>query len=204
MRTLDPNEYVSPEDLYKLSDDDRFLYRIKSGWAWHRTPVKKPTWDESFMGMAYEVAKRSADPQTQVGAYLTNDAHEPISCGYNGYPRGVPDNILPNVRPPKGTPMYDILYKYAWMIHSEANTILNAARQGKCTLNTTLYGTHPPCERCTLFLWQAGVKTIIYDKVNMPNQQQNKEYEDFMRAFNWLTDGAMLIHGIDYKKQSDG
>ncbi len=41
-------------------------------------------WDQYFMNIANEVAKRSKDPSTQVGCVIVDSDHRPISFGYNG------------------------------------------------------------------------------------------------------------------------
>ena len=56
--------------------------------------------------------------------------------------------------------MYDILNeKYDWMIHAEVNAILNS--NGSLD-NCTAYITTMPCFNCTLLMWQAGIKSIVY------------------------------------------
>ena len=40
-------------------------------------------WDEYFMGIADEVAKRSKDPSSQNGCVIVDARHRPVSFGYN-------------------------------------------------------------------------------------------------------------------------
>ncbi len=42
-------------------------------------------WDEYFINIADEVATRSKDPSTQVGAVIVDKKHRPVSFGYNGF-----------------------------------------------------------------------------------------------------------------------
>ena len=46
------------------------------------------SWDEYFMGIAMLAAKRSKDPNTQVGACIVSQDNIIISTGYNGMPKG--------------------------------------------------------------------------------------------------------------------
>ena len=46
------------------------------------------TWDEYFMGVAELSARRSKDPNTQVGACIVSSDNKILSMGYNGFPRG--------------------------------------------------------------------------------------------------------------------
>lgn len=55
--------------------------------------------------------------------------------------------------------------KYAYVVHSEMNAILNANKSLKgCKLYVTLF----PCNECAKALIQAGIKEIVYlsDKYN--------------------------------------
>ena len=49
-------------------------------------------WDEYFMGIAMLAAKRSKDPNTQVGACIVSPDNIIISTGYNGMPKGCSDD----------------------------------------------------------------------------------------------------------------
>lgn len=42
-------------------------------------------WDQYFLDIAVEVATRSKDPNTQVGAVITDVNNGIISTGYNGF-----------------------------------------------------------------------------------------------------------------------
>ena len=48
------------------------------------------SWDEYFMGIAMLAAKRSKDPNTQVGACIVSADNIIISTGYNGMPKRSP------------------------------------------------------------------------------------------------------------------
>ena len=53
------------------------------------------TWDEYFMGVAMLAARRSKDPNTQVGACIVSPDNIIISTGYNGLPNGCSDDEYP-------------------------------------------------------------------------------------------------------------
>lgn len=109
----------------------------------------RPSWDHTFMTMAYELAKRSHDCQTQHGSIIVKD-NKILGTGYNGFIRGIDDEKLPNTRPDK----------YPWMIHSEINALLNCEHR---PVGATIYVTGHPCLHCYQCLYQAGISTIIYD-----------------------------------------
>ena len=74
-----------------------------------------PSWDNYFLGQALLLSQRSPDIQTKCGCVIVNKNNQVIGQGYNGFPRGLKDDELPNTRPDK----------YPWMIHAEVNSILN-------------------------------------------------------------------------------
>lgn len=118
------------------------------------------TWDEYFMGMALLSAKRSKDPQTQVGACIVNEDKKVVGLGYNGFPIGCSDDELPWDR--KG----DFLdTKYPYVCHAELNAILNSTKDLK---NCSIYVALFPCHECAKAIIQSGIKEVIYlsDKYN--------------------------------------
>lgn len=52
-------------------------------------------WDIYFMGIALLSAKRSKDPNTQVGACIVNEDKKIVGVGYNGLPLGCSDEVFP-------------------------------------------------------------------------------------------------------------
>ena len=114
------------------------------------------TWDEYFMGVAYLSAKRSKDPNTQVGSCIVSSDHKILSMGYNGLPRGCSDDMFPWSR--EGQPL---MTKYPFVTHSELNAILNY--RGGSLEGATIYVTLFPCNECAKAIIQAGIRELIYD-----------------------------------------
>ncbi|MBE5968873.1 MAG: dCMP deaminase family protein [Lachnospiraceae bacterium] len=114
------------------------------------------TWDEYFMGVAMLSAKRSKDPNTQVGACIVSDDNKILSMGYNGFPNGCSDDEFPWNR--EGEPLNN---KYFYSTHSELNAILNY--RGGSLEGAKLYVTLFPCNECAKAIIQAGIKTLVYD-----------------------------------------
>ena len=109
------------------------------------------SWDEYFMGVSLLAAKRSKDPNTQVGACIVNQDHIIISTGYNGFPKNCSDDVFPWERTGKDT-------KYAYVVHAELNAILNA----RCSVEGwTIYVTEAPCHECSNAIVQAGIKRAV-------------------------------------------
>jgi deoxycytidylate deaminase len=55
-------------------------------------------WDDYFMAISFLSSMRSKDPSTQVGACIVNSDRRIVGIGYNGFPRGCSDDILPWAR----------------------------------------------------------------------------------------------------------
>ena len=51
------------------------------------------TWDRYFLEMATLIASRSKDRSTKVGAVIVDGVRNIRACGYNGFPRGVDDDV---------------------------------------------------------------------------------------------------------------
>ena len=44
-----------------------------------------PSWDEYFINIAEQVAKKSKDPSTKTGCVIVDSKNRPVSFGYNGF-----------------------------------------------------------------------------------------------------------------------
>lgn len=111
------------------------------------------TWDEYFTGVAMLAARRSKDPNTQVGACIVSPDNIIISTGYNGLPNGCSDDEYPWEREGEET-------KYPYVVHAELNAILNA--NGRDLRGSRLYVALFPCNECAKAIIQAGVKEVLY------------------------------------------
>lgn len=139
------------------------------------------SWDECFIQVAFLIAQRSKDPNTQSGAVIVDDDNIIVGLGYNGFPRGVNDDELPWER--EG----DFLEtKYAYVVHAEENAIYNSNKNTKgCKMYCTLF----PCNECTKTIIQNGIKEVIY--------ASDKYYdEDIWKASRRMLDRA----GVKYSE----
>ena len=50
-------------------------------------------WDIRYLKLAKEVSKWSKDPSVQVGAIAVGEIGQVLAQGYNGFPRGVKDDM---------------------------------------------------------------------------------------------------------------
>lgn len=110
-------------------------------------------WDEYFMGVSLLAARRSKDPNTQVGACIVSEDNIILSTGYNGFPVGCSDDDFPWDREGENT-------KYPYVVHAELNAILNS--NGKSLRGAKIYVDLFPCNECAKAIIQSGIKEIVY------------------------------------------
>ncbi len=122
-------------------------------------------WDEYFMALAILSAKRSKDPNTQVGACIVNDENRIVGIGYNGFPAGCSDEELPWGREGEWLDS-----KYPYVCHAEVNAILNSdfGRMNNCRMYVSLF----PCNECAKMIIQAGIKQVIYLNDMYPDNEK--------------------------------
>lgn len=109
-------------------------------------------WDKRFMGLAKLVATWSKDKSTGVGAVIVNDEKKVLSLGFNGFPRGVDDDVVERHESP---------LKFHYTEHAERNAINEAEtslREG------TLYCTFFPCSDCARSIIQKSIKRVVAPK----------------------------------------
>jgi dCMP deaminase len=110
--------------------------------------MSRPAWTDYFLGLAKVASKRSHDIHTQHGCVITDQNNRILGVGYNGFPKGIDDSVLPLTRPEK----------YDWMIHAERNALSNCVVRPD---NGIAYVTGQCCNDCIMALWQEGIRHII-------------------------------------------
>ncbi len=148
--------------------------------------IEHKDWDLYFLRIAREVSKRSKCMSRQIGAVLVKD-NAIISTGYNGPARGMKhcnernitfyNGLKPETpyeyNEPESFP--DIcprrIYNYksgeglhlCQAGHAERNALIQAARNGVSTKETTLYCyCCRPCKDCMIEIINAGISTLVY------------------------------------------
>lgn len=138
------------------------------------------------MGVALLSARRSKDPNTQVGACIVNNKNKIVGAGYNGLPLGCNDDEFPW---DKQGEFLDT--KYPYVCHAELNAILNNIGMDLhgCKIYTALF----PCNECTKAIIQAGITEVIY-------LSDKYEDTDSAKASRRMLDTA----GVGYRKVKAG
>ena len=115
------------------------------------------SWDEFFMRVAVAASLRSKDPKTQVGACIAGTDDRILSVGYNGTPSGIPDDDFP--WEDSDDPRLD---KHSYVIHAEANAILNYRGSLRDLDGARIYVTLLPCRECCKLIAQSGIGEVAY------------------------------------------
>ena len=120
--------------------------------------MERPEFDDIFMELAVNLAKRSHCIKRHVGAVLTKDTRI-ISIGYNGPPAGTHncDEEFPEVGCPR-----DSKGGCSLAIHAEQNALLYAVKNKASVEGATLYVTLSPCLACARIIFTMGIKKVIY------------------------------------------
>jgi dCMP deaminase len=113
------------------------------------------SWDEYFMGIAMLSAKRSKDPSTQVGACIVDKDNKVVGIGYNGFPIGCSDDNLPWDKKSEDANQT----KYPYVVHAEANAILNSTKD---LHGARIYVDLFPCNECAKLIIQSGIKEVVF------------------------------------------
>jgi dCMP deaminase len=130
----------------------------------------RPSWDEYFMNIAKETAKRATCLRRKFGAVIVGDKRI-IATGYNGSPSGLAHCLDDGC--------YKIDNHCVRTLHAEMNAILQVALQSQNLTshhNLTIYiaGPGQPCMLCMKLLIGVGIKRIVCEEVFMP-EEHNEE-----------------------------
>lgn len=120
--------------------------------------MERPKFDDIFMELAVNLAKRSHCIKRHVGAVLTKDTRI-ISIGYNGPPAGTHNCDVE--WPEQGCPR-DSKGGCSLAIHAEQNALLYAVKNKTEVKGATLYVTLSPCLACARIIYTMGVERVIF------------------------------------------
>jgi dCMP deaminase len=144
-------------------------------------PIKVvPQFDDIYMELAYNLAKRSHCVKRNVGAVLVKDTRI-VSIGYNGPPAGTHNcdtdfGASGCNRDRKGS--------CSLAIHAEQNAILYAAKNGTSIEGSTLYLTLSPCLACARIIFSMKISKVVYlNSYAAYKGLDTEEGLDFLRHF---------------------
>ena len=112
-------------------------------------------YDIVYMNMASCLKDLSFATRSKVGCIIVSSDDQIIAQGYNGMPKGFPNecehldengNLVTNDE----------------VLHAESNAIAKCAKWISSTEGATLYVTLSPCFDCSKIIIQAGIKRVCY------------------------------------------
>lgn len=107
-----------------------------------------------FMALSRAASGLSKDRSTKLGAIILGKGFEVRALGYNGFPRGVNDDVPERHERPA---------KYQWTEHAERNAIYNAARVGtplegcRILLDSVIFC----CSDCARAIINVGIRQVV-------------------------------------------
>lgn len=166
-----------------------FAFKAVSGVADYLTKwfsltkqIERPDWHQYFMSMAFLASTRSPDAETKHGCVIVDKSKRILSVGYNGFPPGMPDSLIPNMRPSK----------YWFITHAERNAVSNCIIRPE---GGTAYITGYPCIECLKAMYREGIKDLFI-AANRKGMSQTDPEE--VAAFNTIVEfGNIKITHIE-------
>ncbi len=124
--------------------------------------MARPSWNDYFMKITYDVAERSTCIRRKVGAVIVKDKRI-LATGYNGVPTGlVHCEERGCLREELGIPSGERA-EMCRGLHAEQNAIIQAAQHGVGIDGSVIYSTTQPCIICAKMLINAKIEKVIYD-----------------------------------------
>ena len=145
-----------------------------------RNMMHRPGFDEIYMELAQNLARKSHCVKIKVGSVLTKDTRI-ISIGYNGPPAGT--HNCDEKWPETGCPR-DSKGSCSLALHAEQNAILYASKNGVPIDGCTLYVTLSPCLACARIIYSMGIKKVIFlESYAKYKGLPSDEGVDFLKSF---------------------
>jgi len=133
------------------------------------------------MELAKQIGGWSKDRSRGVGCVVVGPNNELRATGFNGFPRGVDDEVGSRHERPA---------KYKWTEHAERNAIYNAARVGIPLEGCRMYLPWYPCMDCARAVIQTGISELICME---PNPNDTMWAEDFADVPQMLSEGGVRV-----------
>ena len=126
------------------------------------------TWDDYFLDLAVTAAKKSKDPNSQVGVAIADRHHGTVATGFNGLPIGLNDSVV-----------QDRETKLRRILHAEVNALIFA--DPRRLSGATLYTTKAVCHRCAAVICQYhglyGPLTVVQPAIERESSWAESQVE---------------------------
>ena len=135
-------------------------------------------WHKRYLELANHVSLWSKDRSTKVGCVIVSNDNRILSLGYNGFPRGINDDLEERHERP---------LKYKFAEHAERNAIYNSDSSLK---GSSCYVTMFPCADCSRAIIQTGIKEVV---VEMPDWEHERWGDDFKITKDMLSEAGVKL-----------
>lgn len=137
----------------------------------------RPSWDDYFLSLMDEVAKRATCDRGKSGCVIAKDRRI-VATGYVGAPPGFPHcdevgHLIKQVLDEDGTARQHCVRT----IHAEQNAICQAARCGIALDGAELYCRMEPCRTCALLIVSVGIRRVVARKRYHAAQETRDMFE---------------------------
>lgn len=149
------------------------------------------SWDDRWMDMAKLVSTWSKDRSRQCGAVIVDSRNVLVSIGWNGFPRGVDDNVDARHERPQ---------KYDWTEHAERNAIFNSAANGHPVRGCKIYIPWYPCTDCARAIIQSGITKIICQEPDWDDEIWGDKFKIVREMLEDVNMDILFIHEIFTRK----
>ncbi len=134
----------------------------------------RPSWDEYFVNISNEVAKRATCDRGRSGCVIVKDKHI-LTTGYVGSPAGLPHcdevgHLFKTTTHEDGRVSQHCMRT----THAEQNAICQAAKFGVPLKDATIYCKLEPCAVCAKIIINSGIKRVVCEK-GYHNAQETRE-----------------------------
>lgn len=131
-------------------------------------------WDRRFLELAANIGSWSKDRSAKTGCIIAGPDKLIRSTGFNGFVRGVDDDVDARHERPA---------KYSWTEHAERNAIFNSARLGIPLLGCTAYINWFPCIECARALVQVGISRLVALEPDSADEKWGADFKFALAMF---------------------
>jgi dCMP deaminase len=138
-------------------------------------------WARRFLDLAALVASWSKDPSTKCGAVIVRPDKTICSVGYNGFPKGMPDDEQSYLNRSD---------KYSRVVHAEVNALIWSQDRSVKGYSVFL-SPFLSCDRCFVQLAQAGIAEFVAPKATP--EQLGRWGDSFDRVRRYADEMGVVV-----------
>lgn len=119
----------------------------------------RPSWDQTWLEVAFIMSRRSLCTRSQAGCVIVDNQNRVVGTGYNGPPRGMAVSGPCTGWCERAKTGGSLSYDDCVASHAEANALMSSDRRHR--EGGTAYVTRVPCFMCAKMLANSGVARVV-------------------------------------------